>query len=103
MEVVGKPSLGDLEPHALGRAPLPSRLVLTSLSLSSPFYEMGSRIVWITNQIHGLCGLNENARGLPEAWHEVLHKWHHLKTKSMIILWSHQLSETNSETFIFAI
>ena len=36
MEVVGKPSLGDLEPHALGRAPLPSRLVLTSLSLSLP-------------------------------------------------------------------
>ena len=77
--------------------------LLTSLSLSSPFIEMGSRIVWITNQIHGLCGLNENARGLPEAWHEVLHKWHHLKTKSMIILWSHQLSETNSEPFIFAI
>jgi len=64
--------------------------LLTTLSLSSLICEMGPRIVQITDHIHGLCELIENALGgLHAAWHEVVLKWQHFKTKSMITSVSH--------------
>lgn len=80
------------------------RKLLTTLSLSSLICELGPGIVWITDHIHWLCGLNENALGgHHEAWREVLRKWQHFKTKSVITLVHHQLGETNSEPFILAL
>ena len=64
--------------------------LLTTLSLSSLICEMGPRIVQITDHIHGLCELIETALGgLHEAWHKVVHKWEHFKTKSLITSVSH--------------